>query len=106
MPRDESFDPMTLLPEWVKKEKALAHMLPYVSLVDDHTVRTRGSELFQCIRLEGVNSYTTDDDHLDKIRALFASIISQIGPEFSFYVHKVSKAIDPALMALKGDDFA
>ncbi|MEN8950642.1 type IV secretion system protein B4 [Planktotalea arctica] len=106
MPRDESFDPMTLLPEWVKKEKALAHMLPYVSLVDDYTVRTRGSELFQCIRLEGVNSYTTDDDHLDKIRALFASIISQIGPEFSFYVHKVSKAIDPALMALKGDDFA
>ena len=106
MPRDESFDPMTLLPEWVKKEKELAHMLPYVSLVDDHTVRTRGSELFQCIRLEGVNSYTTDDDHLDKIRALFASIISQIGPEFSFYVHKVSKAIDPALMALKGDDFA
>jgi type IV secretion system protein VirB4 len=106
MPRDESFDPMTLLPEWVKNEKALAHMLPYVSLVDDYTVRTRGSELFQCIRLEGVNSYTTDDDHLDKIRALFASIISQIGPEFSFYVHKVSKAIDPALMALKGDDFA
>ncbi|MDR6267357.1 type IV secretion system protein B4 [Roseobacter sp. N2S] len=106
MPRDESFDPMTLLPEWVKKEKELAHMLPYVSLVDDYTVRTRGSELFQCIRLEGVNSYTTDDDHLDKIRALFASIISQIGPEFSFYVHKVSKAIDPALMALKGDDFA
>jgi len=106
MPRDESFDPMTLLPEWVKKEKELAHMLPYVSLVDDQTVRTRGNELFQCIRLEGVNSYTTDDEHLDKIRALFASIIAQIGPEFSFYVHKVSKAIDPALKPVTGDDFA
>jgi type IV secretion system protein VirB4 len=106
MPRDDSFDPMTLLPDWVKKEKELAHMLPYVSLVDDHTVRTRGNELFQCIRLEGVNSYTTDDEHLDKIRALFASIIAQIGPEFSFYVHKVSKAIDPALDPVKGEDFA
>ncbi|MGH1416356.1 MAG: type IV secretion system protein B4 [Pelagimonas sp.] len=106
MPRDDSFDPMTLLPDWVRKEKELAHMLPYVSLVDDHTVRTRGNELFQCIRLEGVNSYTTDDEHLDKIRALFASIIAQIGPEFSFYVHKVSKAIDPALDPVKGEDFA
>ena len=26
MPRDEVFDPITLLPEWVKKEKELAHM--------------------------------------------------------------------------------
>lgn len=106
MPRDEVFDPITLLPEWVKKEKELAHMLPYVSLVDDVTVRTRGNELFQCIRLEGVNSYTKDDEHLDKIRALFASIIAQIGPEFSFYVHKVSKAIDPELSPFNGDDFA
>ena len=106
MSRDEVFDPITLLPEWVKKEKELAHMLPYVSLVDDVTVRTRGNELFQCIRLEGVNSYTKDDEHLDKIRALFASIIAQIGPEFSFYVHKVSKAIDPELSPFNGDDFA
>ena len=78
-----------------KKEKPLTHMLPYVNLVDDVTVRTRGNELFQCIRLEGVNSSTTDDDYLDRTRALFASIISQIGPEFAFYVHKVSKAIEP-----------
>ncbi|WP_298864449.1 type IV secretion system protein B4 [uncultured Sulfitobacter sp.] len=106
MPRDTDFDPLTLLPNWVKKEKELAHMLPYVSLVDDLTVRTRGNEIFQCIRLEGVNSYTKDDDQLDKIRALFASIIAQIGPEFSFYVHKVSKAIDPALAPIDGDDFA
>lgn len=106
MPRDESFDPMTLLPTWAKKEKELAHMLPYVSLVDDTTIRTRGNELFQCIRLEGVNSYTKDDDHLDKIRALFAAIIAQIGTEFSFYVHKVSKVIDPNLEPMSSDDFA
>ena len=74
MPRDEVFDPITLLPEWVKKEKELAHMLPYVSLVDDVTVRTRGNELFQCIRLEGVNSYTKDDEHLDKIRGEYLKL--------------------------------
>ncbi|MEM7644873.1 MAG: type IV secretion system protein B4 [Pseudomonadota bacterium] len=106
MPRDEWVDPMTLLPDWWKREKPLTHMLPYVTLVDDVTVRTRGNELFQCIRLEGVNSSTTDDDYLDRTRALFASIIAQIGPEFAFYVHKVSKAIDPDLDPIPGDDFA
>lgn len=106
MPRDSQFDPTTLLPEWVSKEKQLAHMLPYVSLVDDTTVRTRGNELFQCLRLKGTNSNTTDDNYLDKTRALFAQIIAQIGPDFGFYVHKVSKGIAPNLKPTMGDTFA
>ncbi|MGB6229675.1 MAG: hypothetical protein WBF53_06060, partial [Litorimonas sp.] len=106
MPRDEAFDPLTLLPDWATKEKPLTQMLPYVSLVDDTTVRTRGNELFQCIRLEGINSATTDDDQLDRTRALFAAIVSQVGAEFAFYVHKVSKAIEPDLVPLPGTGFA
>ena len=47
MPRDET----TALPDWARRERPMASMLPYVSLVDDVTVRTRGNELFQCIRL-------------------------------------------------------
>ena len=77
MPREETVDPRTLMPDWYARERRLAHMLPYVSLVDDHTVRTRVNELFQCVRLGGVNSYTTDDAHLDKVTALFAQIIAQ-----------------------------
>jgi len=106
MPRDETLDTRTLMPDWYAHEKRLAHMLPYVSLVDDHTVRTRINELFQCIRLNGVNSYTTDDGYLDKVTALFARIIAQLGPEFSYYVHKVSKAITPDLLPVQGDNFA
>jgi type IV secretion system protein VirB4 len=106
MPRDETLDERTLLPDWYAREKRLAHMLPYVSLVNDHTVRTRVNELFQCIRLSGVNSYTTDDAYLDKVTALFARIIAQLGPEFSYYVHKVSKAITPDLLPVQGDNFA
>ena len=102
MPRDEARDAKrsilrTMTPDWYARETRLAHMLPYVSLVDDRTVRTRVNELFQCIRLDGVNSYTTDDAYLDKVTALFARIIAQLGPEFSYYVHKVSKAIKPDL---------
>jgi type IV secretion system protein VirB4 len=106
MPRDDSYDQMNLLPAWAKGEKELAHMLPYVSLADDHTVRTRGNEMFQCIRLRGINSNTTDDEYLDRSRALLASIIAQSGEKFSFYVHKVSKAIQPNLRPVEGDDFA
>ena len=103
---DETYDERTLLPDWYAREKHLAHMLPYVSFVDDHTVRTRVNELFQCVRLGGVNSYTTDDAYLDKVTALFARIIAQLGPEFSYYVHKVSKSITPDLLPVRGDGLA
>jgi type IV secretion system protein VirB4 len=99
MPRDESS-----LPDWAGRERPMASMLPYVSLVDDVTIRTRGNALFQCIRLEGVNSMTSDDAHLEKIRAVFAAIISQIGPDYGFYVHKVSKAIEVELPPVPSDD--
>ncbi|MEL6284794.1 MAG: type IV secretion system protein B4 [Pseudomonadota bacterium] len=106
MPRDDALDERTLLPDWYARERRLAHMLPYVSLVGDHTVRTRTNELFQCLRLGGVNSTTTDDAYLDKLRALFARIVAQLGPEFSYYVHKVSRGITPDLLPVPGDDFA
>ena len=38
---------------------------------------------YRCIRLEGINSYTTDDAYLDKVTALFARIIAQLGEESS-----------------------
>ena len=41
MPRDAALDPRTMTPDWYARETRLAHMLPYVSLVDDQTVRTR-----------------------------------------------------------------
>jgi len=105
MPRDE-LDERTLMPKWFQHEKQLAHMLPYVSLVGDQTVRTRVNELFQCIRITGINSYTTDDDYLDSIRASFARIVAQLGEEFSYYVHKVSKEISVDVEPIEGDTFA
>lgn len=113
MPRDglandvaEALDPLTALPAWVKGEKRLSSMLPYVSLVTDRTIRTRGNELMQCIRLEGVNSTTSEDAHLDRIGALLAGIVAQVGTDFSFYLHKVSKAVDVTLPPVPGEGFA
>ena len=113
MPRDglgrdvaDDLDPLTALPAWVKGEKRLSSMLPYVSLVTDRTIRTRGNELMQCIRLEGVNSTTSEDAHLDRIGGLLAGIVAQVGTEFSFYLHKVSKAVDVTLPPIPGEGFA
>lgn len=113
MPRDgiaieaaDALDPLTALPTWVKGEKRLSSMLPYVSLVTDRTIRTRGNELMQCIRLEGVNSTTSEDAHLDRIGSLLAGIVAQVGTGFSFYLHKVSKAVDVTLHPIPGEGFA
>ncbi|WP_114964029.1 VirB4 family type IV secretion/conjugal transfer ATPase [Tritonibacter mobilis] len=113
MPRDgiadeveNAIDPLTALPAWVKGEKRLSMMLPYVSLVNDRTIRTRGNELMQCIRLEGVDSTTSEDGHLDRIGGLLAGIVAQVGTEFSFYLHKVSKAVDVTLPPVPGEGFA
>jgi len=99
-------DPLTALPPWVKGEKRLSAMLPYVSLVTDRTIRTRGNELMQCIRIEGVNSTTSEDAHLDRIGELLAAITAQVGTGFSFYLHKVSKAVDVTLPPIPGEGFA
>ncbi|NVK58353.1 MAG: type IV secretion system protein B4 [Alteromonadaceae bacterium] len=95
-----------LLPTWFARERKMASLLPYVSLVDDKTIRTRGNELMQCIRLDGLNSYTTEDELLDKTRALFARIVAQSGADYSFYVHKVSRAVEHGLPPVGGEDFA
>jgi len=97
---------LSSLPDWAGKERRLAHMLPYVSLVTDATIRTRGNELLQCIRLEGVNSSTAEDSHLDRIGALLAGVVAQVGTGFSFYLHKVSKTVDTELPPIPGDGFA
>lgn len=102
----DALDPLTALPAWVMGEKRLSSMLPYVSLVTDRTIRTRGNELMQCIRLEGVNSTTSEDAHLDRIGGLLAGIVAQVGTGFSFYLHKVSKAVDVTLPPIPGAGFA
>ena len=110
MPRDsgygDNFDLGTVLPSWVAGEKRLSQMLPYVSLVSDTVIRTRGNELMQCIRLEGLNSTTSEDAHLDRIGALMAGIVAQAGTGFSFYLHKVSKAVEVDLPPIEDAGFA
>ncbi len=95
-----------ILPAWAGDEARLAHHLPYVKLVDDHTILTRGGEYMQCIRVSGTNSFTAPDACLDKTRAIIAAVIAQSGAGFSFYVHKVSARVPVALKPMEAGGFS
>ena len=97
---------LDVLPSWVRKEQSVASMLPYVSLVDDRTIRTKGNEFFQCIRVSGLNSLTVADELLDRAKDIFASIIAQTGDKFAYTVHKISRRIDTSLPPVTSDSMA
>ena len=97
---------VSVMPKFTGNEARLAQHLPYVRLVNDHTIRTRSNEFFQCLRVTGLNSFTADDTTLDKAREAFATIIAQAGAGFSFYVHKVSRGVDLTARPIADGGFA
>ncbi len=88
------------------REEKFEDYLPFVSLVDDATILTVGNEYMQCIRVDGVNSMTEDDDALMRLKRQLATIIAQTEGRFSFYIHKISKPFKPKLDSVQGGGFA
>ncbi|MEM8800996.1 MAG: type IV secretion system protein B4 [Pseudomonadota bacterium] len=68
--------------------------VPYVSLVDDVTVRLADDGLMSCIRVDGLDAMTTRDEELDLLKKSFASVLAQMGSDFIIYTHKISRKID------------
>ena len=88
------------------REEQFEDYLPFVSLVDDETILTRGGEYMQCIRVEGLNSMTANDEALIRLKKRIATIIAQTEGRFSFYIHKISKCFSPAISPVRGEGFA
>lgn len=82
--------------------------VPYVTLVNDRTVRLRDNSFMTCIRVDGLNAATTPDSELDGMKNAFAGVLAQMGPNFTVYTHKVSRKVDltESLEPLKNNDFA
>lgn len=88
-------------------EEQFEDYLPYAFLIgDDKTIQTKQRQLIQCIRLDGINAATSADSAIDDIKNLFASIIANADPQFSYYVHKVSKHIKYEPSKITTNDFA
>ena len=67
--------------------------LPYVSLVNDTTVRLRDNSFMQCLRVDGLDAMTTRDEDLDALKNAFATVLAQMGTDFIVYTHKISRKI-------------
>ncbi|SFD14574.1 VirB4 family type IV secretion system protein [Tropicimonas isoalkanivorans] len=73
--------------------------LPYVSLVDDSTIRLRDNGLMRCLRVDGLDSMTSDDSALERIRDALAAVIAQLDQRFMVHVHRISRNVPFEQMA-------
>jgi type IV secretion system protein VirB4 len=82
--------------------------LPYVSLVNDQTLRLRDNAFMSCIRVDGLNALTSTDSELDGLKTAIANIVGQLDPSFTIYTHRISRKVDmtDGLAPLKANDFA
>lgn len=96
----------SILPPASFREEQLEDYLPFVSLIGDDTILTRGGEYMQCIRVDGLNSMTADDADLIRLKKRIATIIAQTEGQFSFYIHKISKSFQPEVKPVGGSNFA
>ncbi|WP_176084231.1 type IV secretion system protein B4 [Martelella sp. HB161492] len=96
-----------IYPRAMKHELQFEDDLPFVTLQDDDkTILTRGGELMQCIRVDGLNALTATDENIDGLRKRMAEIITHAGTGHSFYVHKISKPFRPEIAAIVQPGFA
>lgn len=88
----------TVFPRAMKDELQFEAFLPFVSLqADDKTVLTRGGELIQCIRVDGLNSMTSSDRDVILLKDAVAEILAQQGERYSVYIHKISRPFKVSL---------
>lgn len=96
-----------IFPRALTKELQFEDDLPYVTLqADGKTILTRGGELMQCIRVAGLNAMTASDADIDALKNLIAEIVMQAGAQYSFYVHRISRALKPVLAPMRGNELA
>lgn len=96
-----------VFPRAMKDELQFEDFLPFVSLqADDRTILTRGRELIQCIRVDGLNSMTASDRAVSLLKEAVAELLAQQGEGYSVYVHKISRPFRASLAGIDGAPFA
>ena len=74
---------------------AFTHV-PYVSLINDTTVRLRDNGAMQCVRIEGVNAWTAGEREIDALSDALAGLLGQLSAQYTIYVHKIGRRLNPA----------
>lgn len=88
------------------REAFLGFHLPFMTAPMDDVILTRDGDLIASVAVTGVNSFTANDSDCDILLRAFASLCSQLGEDFGWYVHKVTIPDPVKLAHMPGDGFA
>jgi len=85
----------------------MSRHIPFIRMVDDHTIKTREGALMQVLLIEGWPFETTDDDHLDALKQLKNVVYRGIAsPTTAIYTHVIRRKTKVHLDGKFADDFS
>lgn len=88
------------------KERFLSEHLPYFTSLTDDVLMLRDGSVLATLKLDGLYAETTDDKILQSAKRAVASVVSQCGPSFGFYVHRLQVPQTHFLKPVTGNPFA
>ena len=90
-----------------QSETPLASFLPWSSLIDERTVRTRGGDYLRCWRLEGIAFETAGAKYIANCHESACNVIRALGGgHFVLWSHVVHRRVTEALSSPKAPPFA
>jgi len=85
----------------------MSRHIPFMRMVDEHTIKTREGALMQVLAVEGWPFETTDDDHLDALKQLKNVVYRGIAsPTTAIYTHVIRRKTKIHLDGKFEDDFS
>ena len=87
-------------------EEAFGRHLPFQFAPRDDIILTRQGDLVASAIVEGLDSFTSNDDEIDEVNADFVRYVAQLGEEFGIYVNKITVPEKIDLPPIPGEDFA
>ena len=91
----------------VRDEMKMSKHIPYIRMVDHHTIKTREGALMQVMEVGGWPFETTDDDHLDALKQLKNVVLRGLAsPTTAIYTHVIRRKTKVHLDGEFEDDFS
>ena len=79
----------------IRKELPTSRHIPYMRMVDHHTIKTREGEMMRVLLIEGWPFETSDDDKIDALKSLKNVVYRGIAsPTTGIYTHIVRRQVD------------
>lgn len=88
------------------RDRRLYTHLPYAFEVTDDIVRSRDNALMLSFEIAGIDGLTSSGTKIEGLRDQIARLLAGLDEQFSFYIHRLTRAARMDLKALPGNSFA